>query len=267
MRAANCCACPSSSWMSSLERLDDLLGADAVGVDRVRDVAHHRLDLHPVGLLEQVRRSARAWRSCRRRGCLGWRCGWSPWRSLVVRVGAPGAYPRGRRCSRRTVKHATMANDLKGKKIAILVANEGVEQVELTEPRQAVEDAGAQTELVSVRGGRRRRPSTTSTRPTAFQVDEGGVRRPRRRLRRAAAPRRRREPRPAAHRSRHGRVRPRVLRRRQAGRRHLPRSVDADRGRRRPRPHADLVAVAADRPAQRGRRPGSTRRSMWTTGS
>ena len=27
--------------------------ADAVRVDRVRDVAHHRLDLHPVGLGEQ----------------------------------------------------------------------------------------------------------------------------------------------------------------------------------------------------------------------
>ena len=36
------------------QRLLDLLGANAVGVDRVGDVAHHRLDLHPVGLLEQV---------------------------------------------------------------------------------------------------------------------------------------------------------------------------------------------------------------------
>ena len=34
------------------QRLLDLLSADAVGVDRVGDVAHHRLDLHPVGLLE-----------------------------------------------------------------------------------------------------------------------------------------------------------------------------------------------------------------------
>src|SRR5215207_2877722 len=37
-----------------LERLDDLLRAHAVGVDRVGDVAHHRLDLHPVRLLEQL---------------------------------------------------------------------------------------------------------------------------------------------------------------------------------------------------------------------
>ena len=44
--------------MSSRQRLLDLLGPDAVRVHGVRDVAHHRLDLHPVGALEQVRRSA-----------------------------------------------------------------------------------------------------------------------------------------------------------------------------------------------------------------
>ena len=54
MRVANCCACPSSSCDVLLERLDDLLGAHAVRVDRVGDVVHHRLDLHPVGLLEQL---------------------------------------------------------------------------------------------------------------------------------------------------------------------------------------------------------------------
>src|SRR5437868_7559160 len=37
-----------------LERLDDLLRAQAVGVHGVRDVAHHRLDLHPVRLREQL---------------------------------------------------------------------------------------------------------------------------------------------------------------------------------------------------------------------
>jgi protease I len=46
-----------------------------------------------------------------------------------------------------------MADDLKGKKVAILVANEGVEQVELTEPRKAVEDAGADTTLISLEQG------------------------------------------------------------------------------------------------------------------
>ncbi len=42
---------------------------------------------------------------------------------------------------------------LDGKTIAILVAGEGIEQVELTEPRRALEDAGAATELVSLESG------------------------------------------------------------------------------------------------------------------
>ena len=45
-----------------------------------------------------------------------------------------------------------MPGKLDGKKIAILAAD-GVEQVELTEPRKALEDAGATTELVSLESG------------------------------------------------------------------------------------------------------------------
>jgi protease I len=45
-----------------------------------------------------------------------------------------------------------MAGQLDGKKIAIL-ATDGVEQVELTEPRKALEEAGARTELVSLKPG------------------------------------------------------------------------------------------------------------------
>jgi protease I len=45
-----------------------------------------------------------------------------------------------------------MADELKGKKIAFLAA-EGVEQVELTEPWQAVEQAGGSPELISVEDG------------------------------------------------------------------------------------------------------------------
>ncbi|HEX2587982.1 MAG TPA: DJ-1/PfpI family protein, partial [Gaiellales bacterium] len=41
---------------------------------------------------------------------------------------------------------------LQGKTIAIL-ASEGVEQVELTEPRKALEQAGATTELISIEQG------------------------------------------------------------------------------------------------------------------
>ena len=46
-----------------------------------------------------------------------------------------------------------MSDQLSDKKIAFLVANEGVERVELTEPRKAVEDAGASTEIVSLEAG------------------------------------------------------------------------------------------------------------------
>lgn len=42
-----------------------------------------------------------------------------------------------------------MSSELNGKRIAFLTANEGVEQVELTEPRSAVEAAGASTTLIA----------------------------------------------------------------------------------------------------------------------
>jgi protease I len=47
-----------------------------------------------------------------------------------------------------------MAGKLDGKTIAFLVANEGAEQVELTEPWKAVEQAGGTPELVSIEPGR-----------------------------------------------------------------------------------------------------------------
>jgi protease I len=46
-----------------------------------------------------------------------------------------------------------MAGRLEGKRIAFVMANEGVEQVELTEPLEAVRDAGATAEIVSVERG------------------------------------------------------------------------------------------------------------------
>ncbi len=45
-----------------------------------------------------------------------------------------------------------MADELEGMKIAILAAD-GVEQVELEQPREAVENAGATTELLSIEAG------------------------------------------------------------------------------------------------------------------
>jgi protease I len=44
-------------------------------------------------------------------------------------------------------------DQLKGKRIAFLVANEGVEQVELTEPMEAVEAAGAEVDLLAPEEG------------------------------------------------------------------------------------------------------------------
>jgi protease I len=45
-----------------------------------------------------------------------------------------------------------MADELQGKRVAILAAD-GVEQVELERPREAVEQAGAETELLSLGSG------------------------------------------------------------------------------------------------------------------
>jgi protease I len=46
-----------------------------------------------------------------------------------------------------------MADKLQGKRIAFLVANEGIEQVELTEPWKAVEEAGGTPELIAPESG------------------------------------------------------------------------------------------------------------------
>ena len=46
-----------------------------------------------------------------------------------------------------------MADKLQGKRIAFLVAPEGAEQVELTEPWKAVEDEGGEPELISTESG------------------------------------------------------------------------------------------------------------------
>jgi protease I len=46
-----------------------------------------------------------------------------------------------------------MASELKGKRIAFLVAQEGVEQVELTKPWEAIEQAGGTPELIAPKEG------------------------------------------------------------------------------------------------------------------
>jgi len=46
-----------------------------------------------------------------------------------------------------------MSDQLEGKRIAFLTANEGVEQVELTEPLEAVREAGADADLLAPEAG------------------------------------------------------------------------------------------------------------------
>jgi protease I len=46
-----------------------------------------------------------------------------------------------------------MSDQLQGKRIAFLTANEGVEQVELTEPLAAVREAGGEADLLAPEGG------------------------------------------------------------------------------------------------------------------
>ncbi|CAN5526953.1 type 1 glutamine amidotransferase domain-containing protein [soil metagenome] len=46
-----------------------------------------------------------------------------------------------------------MATKLDGKKVAILVAD-GFEQVEMTKPREALNEAGAETQIVSIKSGK-----------------------------------------------------------------------------------------------------------------
>ncbi|HEY2321205.1 MAG TPA: type 1 glutamine amidotransferase domain-containing protein [Solirubrobacteraceae bacterium] len=63
-----------------------------------------------------------------------------------------------------------MADELKGKKIAI-IATDGVEQVELTEPRKAVENAGGETELLSLEEGEIQAMNSDINKADTFSVD------------------------------------------------------------------------------------------------
>jgi protease I len=63
-----------------------------------------------------------------------------------------------------------MSDELKGKKIAILAAD-GVERVELEQPREAVENAGATTELISLETGEIQAMDHDLEPATKFAVD------------------------------------------------------------------------------------------------
>jgi protease I len=64
-----------------------------------------------------------------------------------------------------------MANDLEGRKVAILAAD-GVEQVELVDPRNAVQDAGATTELLSIHDGEIQAMEGDINKADVFAVDK-----------------------------------------------------------------------------------------------
>ncbi|MGA9856690.1 MAG: type 1 glutamine amidotransferase domain-containing protein [Solirubrobacteraceae bacterium] len=64
-----------------------------------------------------------------------------------------------------------MADNLNGKRIAI-IATDGVEQVELTEPRKAVEAAGASTDLLSLQAGEIQAMNSDIEPADTFTVDK-----------------------------------------------------------------------------------------------
>ena len=63
-----------------------------------------------------------------------------------------------------------MADELRGRRVAIL-ATDGVEQVELTQPRQAVEQAGAQVTLLSIHTGQIQSMNADIDKGDTFTVD------------------------------------------------------------------------------------------------
>jgi protease I len=66
-----------------------------------------------------------------------------------------------------------MSDELAGKKVAFLVANEGVEQVELTEPLEAVRAAGAEADLLAPEAGQTQAFNHLD-RADSFEVEEVG---------------------------------------------------------------------------------------------
>ena len=85
-----------------------------------------------------------------------------------------------------------MADELKGKRVAFLMANEGVEQVEFTEPRKAIEEAGAEVDVIAPEADQIQAVNHLDKADT-FEVDKT-TRTSRPRLRRGGAAGRRRQP-------------------------------------------------------------------------
>ena len=66
---------------------------------------------------------------------------------------------------------ATNENTLQGKTIAFLMANEGVEQIELTEPWRAVEEAGGRPQIIAPEANKKVQAFNHLDRADTFTVD------------------------------------------------------------------------------------------------
>jgi protease I len=65
-----------------------------------------------------------------------------------------------------------MANELQGRKVAILLAPVGSEQVEFTEPKKAVEDAGAEVHVVGIQTGEAQAKNSDVNMGETFTVEK-----------------------------------------------------------------------------------------------
>jgi protease I len=65
-----------------------------------------------------------------------------------------------------------MANELQGRKVAILLAPVGSEQVEFTEPKKAVEEAGAQVDVIGLQSGEAQTMNSDVNKGETFSVEK-----------------------------------------------------------------------------------------------
>ena len=65
-----------------------------------------------------------------------------------------------------------MANELQGRKVAILLASVGTEQVEFVQPKQAVEEAGASVDVIGLQTGEAQTMNSDVNPGETFQVEK-----------------------------------------------------------------------------------------------
>jgi protease I len=65
-----------------------------------------------------------------------------------------------------------VANELQGRRVAILLAPVGSEQVEFTEPKKAVEDAGAQVDVIGIQTGEAQTMNSDVNMGETFRVEK-----------------------------------------------------------------------------------------------